>query len=135
MGGKRGAQPSVDEHGKTAEMLLMGEPPSASILIGERRVVGLRVRKVSLAAVLLQLLVALHLVAPISAAYSCSSDADCEYPGCNNRQAGDWTRWPNSCEYPIPDEGGICMFDSQRVSSLFPTRLDLGGAQRGHQMC
>ena len=62
MGGKCGAQPSVDAHGK-AEMLLLGGP-SASLFIGGRRVDGLRAWKAARAAVLLQLLVALHLVAP-----------------------------------------------------------------------
>jgi hypothetical protein len=131
MGGKRGAQPSVDAHGK-AEMLLQGGP----FCIGERRVDGLRMWKASRAAVLLPLLVALHLVAPVAASYSCSSNADCQYPGCNNRNNGGGTFADASCHNFGVGEGDVCTFYlSANVSSICQTRLDLGGAQRGHKMC
>ncbi|KAJ1486805.1 hypothetical protein T484DRAFT_1890171, partial [Baffinella frigidus] len=37
------------------------------------------------AAAILLLLVAGHLVAPVAAVYDCTSDADCQYPGCNDQ--------------------------------------------------
>jgi len=134
MGGKRGAQPSVAAHGKAAEILLPGGAPSASLSIGERRVDVLRAWKAARVAVLLLLLLALHLVAPVAASYSCSSNADCQYPGCDTRNCGGGTFCDGYCHnYGYGDDGDVCTFYIN-VSSLFPTRLDLGGAQRGIRM-
>lgn len=106
-------------------MPLQVGPRGASLCIGERRVGGLRVWKASRAGisiVLVQLLVALHHVAPVAASYSCSSDADCQYPGCDNRNGGGGTFFTAYCHNHGSGDGDICTFHSS-PNVISPTTL------------
>jgi hypothetical protein len=119
-------------------MLLRVGPRGASLSIKARRVGGLHVWKaarVGIRIALLQLLIVmLHHVAPVAASYSCSSDAVCQYPGCDNRNGGWGTVAAAYChDFGSGDRGDICTF-YVNVSSLFPTLSDLGSAQRGENM-
>jgi len=59
--------------------------------------------------VVLLFLVAGHLTAPV-AAFSCTGDAACQYPGCSDVSNGDGGVYTAQCQAPTPQDEGLCTY-------------------------